>query len=275
VASWDVPVPSADLPALRGAERRTTALRLGLAAALAAALAATVIVARNLQTGGTSLLPAGSNGVVVLDLSRSVDPNALRRMGAVLRNLIKSDASVGLVVFSDVAYELLPPRTPARALKPVLRFFTESGGTFPDNPWSPVFRAGTRISQGLEIARDMLVRAHVRNGSILLVSDLGTSSGDIKALTRDLIEFRDGPIPVKLVPLNPLARDRQLFARFLGSGAFVASTDEPLGGTRSGTGLRSASALPVALLVAAGVLLLVLALNELACGRLELPRRRT
>src|SRR5436853_110527 len=144
----EVPVPTADLDALAAAARRTQVTRLLLVLALLAVLAGAVLFARGLQSGDTGLLPAGRSGVVVLDLSRSVDPDALRRMGGVLRNLIRTNASVGLVVFSDVAYELLPPRTSARRLEPMLRFFTETNGRFPENPWAPTFRAGTRISQG-------------------------------------------------------------------------------------------------------------------------------
>ena len=269
----EVPVPTGDLPSLEAAERRTRAIRLLLVLALLALFAGTVLLARGLQSGETALLPAGRSGVVVLDLSRSVDPDALRRTGGVLRSLIRSNASVGLVVFSDVAYELLPPRTPARRLEPMLRFFTETDGRFPDNPWAPTFRAGTRISHGLEIARAMLVNGHVRNGSILLVSDLGTSSGDEVRLTRALVSLRNGPIPLWIVPLNPLARDRALFERLLGKGAFVATTNGGFAGASPSAGLRSSAAAPVSLLVAGGALLLLLALNELWCGRLELPRR--
>jgi hypothetical protein len=270
----EVPVPTADLEALAAAARRTQLTRFLLVLALLALLAGTVLFARGLESGETGLLPAGRSGVVVLDLSRSVDPDALRRMGGVLRNLIRTNASVGLVVFSDVAYELLPPRTSARKLQPMLRFFTERNGRFPENPWAPTFRAGTRISQGLEIARQMLESAHVRNGSILLVSDLGTSSGDIGRLTRDLVGFSRGTIPLRIVPLNPLKRDRDLFQRILGSDVFVASTNGGFAGASPSAGLRSESSAPISLLVAGAALLCLLALNELWCGRLELPRRR-
>jgi hypothetical protein len=270
----EVPVPTPDLGAFAAAARRTRLTRFLLVFALLALLVGTVLFARGLQSGETGLLPAGRSGVVVLDLSRSVDPDALRRMGGVLRNLIRTNASVGLVVFSDVGYELLPPRTPARQLRPMLRFFTERDGTFPENPWAPTFRAGTRISQGLEIARAMLQRAHARNGSILLVSDLGTSSGDIGQLTRDLVSFQRGPIPLRIVPLNPLKRDRELFQRLLGNEAFVASANGGFAGASPSAGLRSGASTPVSLLVAGGALLCLLALNELWCGRLELPKRR-
>ena len=269
----EVPVPTADLDALAAAARRTQVTRLLLVLALLAVLAGAVLFASGLQSGETGLLPAGRSGVVVLDLSRSVDPDALRRMGGVLRNLIRTNASVGLVVFSDVAYELLPPRTSARRLEPMLRFFTETNGRFPENPWAPTFRAGTRISQGLEIARTMLQTGHVRKGSILLVSDLGTSSGDIGRLTRDLVAFGKGTIPLRIVPLNPLKRDRDLFQRLLGRDAFVASTNGGFAAASASAGLRSGASVPVSLLVAGGALLLLLALNELWCGRLELPRR--
>jgi hypothetical protein len=270
----EVPVPIAELEPFAAAMRRTRVTRFLLVVALLALVAGTVLFARGLQSGETGLLPAGRSGVVVLDLSRSVDPDALRRMGGVLRSLIRANASVGLVVFSDVAYELLPPRTSARRLEPMLRFFTERSGRFPENPWAPTFRAGTRISQGLEIARGMLQSGQVRNGSILLVSDLGTSSGDIGRLTRDLISFGRGTIPLRIVPLNPLRRDRDLFERLLGRRAFVASANGGFAGASPTSGLRSQSSAPVSLLVAGAALLLVLALNELWCGRLELPRRR-
>jgi hypothetical protein len=269
----ELPVPTADLGPLEAAARRTTATRLLLLLALVALLAGTVLLARDLRSGKTALLPTGRSGVVVLDLSRSVDPDGLRRIGGVLRSLIRSNASVGLVVFSDVAYELLPPRTPARQLTPMLRFFAEKSGRFPNNPWSPTFRAGTRISQGLEIARSMLVGSHVRNGSILLVSDLGTSSGDSARLTRDLVSFSRGTIPLRIVPLNPLERDRRLFQELLGRDAFVASPNGGFAGSSPSAGLRSTAATPFSLLVAGAALLALLALNELWCGRLQLPRR--
>jgi hypothetical protein len=269
----ELPVPTGDLHTLDAAARRTTVTRFLLLIALLALLAGAVLFARGLDSGETGLLPTGRSGVVVLVHSRSVDPDALRRTGGVLRNLIRANASVGLVVFSDVAYELLPPRTPARRLEPMLRFFTETHGRFPDNPWAPTFRAGTRISQGLEIARAMIVNGHVRNGSILLVSDLGTSSGDEVRLTRDLVSFRRGTIPLRIVPLNPLARDREFFGRLLGTDVFVASTNGGFPGVSPSAGLRSESSAPVSLLVAGGALLCLLALNELWCGRLELPRR--
>jgi hypothetical protein len=269
----EVPVPVADLGSFAGAAQRTAVTRVLLLLALLALFAGTILFARGLQSGETGLLPAGRSGVVVLDLSRSVDPDALRRMGGVLRNLIRTNASVGLVVFSDVAYELLPPGTPAGRLEPMLRFFTETNGSFPNNPWAATFRAGTRISQGLEIARRMLVTGRVEDGSILLVSDLGTSSGDQPRLTRDLVGFSRGTIPLRIVPLNPLRRDRDLFERLLGNGAFVASTNGGFPGASPSAGLRERASAPVSLLVAGGGLLLLLALNELWCGRLELPRR--
>ena len=51
------PVPLGDLPRLRGAARRTTIVRAGLALALAGTLAATVLSARSAGSGRAAVLP--------------------------------------------------------------------------------------------------------------------------------------------------------------------------------------------------------------------------
>ena len=76
---------------------------------------------RDLETRERSLLPSGTTGVVVIDLSLSITDNDYDTLRGVFRRLIEEDASIGLVVFSDVSYELLPPGTPASQLRPVLR----------------------------------------------------------------------------------------------------------------------------------------------------------
>ena len=85
-----------------------------------------------------------------------------------LQTLVDADAPVGLVIFSDVPYELLPPGAPAKELKPIIRLLTPTGGKVV-SPWSETFRSGTRISTALQLARDMLVGDKVKDGSILLV----------------------------------------------------------------------------------------------------------
>ena len=125
-----------DLPRLALPAERTTLLRLGLALALAATLSAAVLLARTAGSGRAAVLPAGTNtGVVVLDMSASVAGPAFVRIGNVVRGLVATNQTIGLVMFSDVAYELLPPNSPPSSLQQFLRFFAPrrvNGG-------SPVF----------------------------------------------------------------------------------------------------------------------------------------
>ena len=101
------------------------------------------------------------------DRRRRARPLALDRRrpvrcrAATLQTLIDADAPVGLVVFSDVAYELLPPGTPPQELRPIIRMLTPNAEGKVVNPWSDTFRAGTRISTALELAQDMLVADRV------------------------------------------------------------------------------------------------------------------
>lgn len=193
-----------------------------------------------------------------------------RQIGATLRRLIVTDTSTGLVVFSDVAYELLPPGSPASALIPALRFFTPVRGAFPANPWQTTFRAGTQISTALELAHDMLLRGHVAKGSIVLISDLETSPSDFVMLTQTLTQLRTEGVPLRVVPLQTTQRGRNLFRSLLGPGYLLPKPRAAeLGPARVRRTL--AGGVPVALLALGGLLLLGLAANERWCAQLALP----
>ncbi len=97
-----------DVAALRGVSRRTRLVRLVLAAAAVAALAATVVSVRSFDVHRRTIVPAGSSGVIIVDVSLSI-ANSYGDVRRSLRNVMSGDSPVGLVVFSDVAYELLPP----------------------------------------------------------------------------------------------------------------------------------------------------------------------
>ena len=136
-----------------------------------------------------TLLAAGDSVVVVLDLSVSIPEVAYTRMRNAMNVLADSDARVGLVLFSDIAYEVLPAGSPPAELKPVIQFITPVPGENDErmarpvylvDPWSNGFRGGTRISGGLEIAREMIEREGGA-GSILLISDLDTGDVDHRA----------------------------------------------------------------------------------------------
>ena len=95
------------------------------------------------------VVPKGTNGIVVLDLSASISTETYSRIGATLTDLVATRGRYGLVIFSDVAYEALPPGTPADALRPLIRYFklppqTQPGvpPNFPVNPWLQTFSGG-------------------------------------------------------------------------------------------------------------------------------------
>ena len=269
-------VESPDATRLRMASIRTRMLRILLAVAAFVLLALAAWSTRGLDPGKPGLLP-GSSGVVVVDLSLSISDDDYQAMRRSVNQLIDDDASVGLEIFSDVAYELLPPGTPAAELRPLLRFLKRgSSGSGrlnrpPVNPWSGSFRAGTRISSALERARDMLVRDGVTNGSILLLSDLITAPEDVPQLVRVLRQLRRESIAVRVVPLSPLSDGRTIFEGMLGKSAIVAPTEiqnpEPVW-TSARVGLDSG------LLLFGALLLAVLAAHEHLAGRLGLPRAR-
>ncbi len=266
-------VDSRDARTMGRAAFRTRLLRAVLVVSAVALLALAAASARGLDTGTASGLPQ-SNGVAVIDLSLSIGPKDYRDIRSTLRRLIDSNASLGLVIFSDVPYEMLPPGTPASELEPLLRLLVppESKGKAAarlKSPWASSFSAGTRISTALELARDMLVRDGVGNGTILLLSDLVTAPDDVPQLARTLQELQRQSIAVKVVPLTPLKDGRTIFEGLLGKSAFIppsrAATAEPLPS-------RSSSGLPLTLLGLGTLVLLVLAAHERFAGRLGLPQ---
>jgi hypothetical protein len=264
-------IPHAGVELLHAASRRALVIRAALATSLLVLLVLAVLFARALDSGGQGLVPRGTSGVVVIDLSRSVSGgNVFRRIRIVLERLVASDAPIGVVAFSDGAYELMPPGSPARALRPLLRYFTpratSAGRQFPDNPWESTFRFGTRISYSLELAKEMLERDQVRNGSILLVSDLDTAADDLPRLRRTLAELRAASIPLRAVPLTAQNRATRLYSERL-YGRDVIVDEAALGGGDGGIEIARA-AVPVSLVVVAGLLIVLLAPHEWLCARL-------
>jgi hypothetical protein len=271
-------IPLADAPALRGAVRRTAVLRAALAAALLLALGACVGLARDLRTRPSSYFASGNAGIVVLDLSTSVDPNRYRRVSRVLRTVADTGQPVSLVAYSDSAYEMVPPGTRGDELRPLLRFFEPpAAGTrdarraqgfgFLESPWSGTFRGGTRISTGLRVARQVVERDRLAPATVLLVSDLDDSAFDLEALTQEAIRYEREGIELRIVPLFPGADDRGFFENLVGRGAFVGN-GELLRNTALQEHRSVIGGFPFLLALAAAVLLGLLALNEHVCARL-------
>jgi hypothetical protein len=221
-----VAVPLADLPRLHGAAQRTSLVRFLLVAALATTLAWLFVVAKSAGAGRAAVFPEGaSTGVVALDMSASISGPIYARVATTLRGIVNANQSVGLIMYSDTAYELLPPNSPPGAMLQFIPFFVPlryygSTPVFGQTPWD-TFMGGTRVGEGLKMARLALRRAHVKHGAILLVSDLDDSNADQGLLEQEALQLRTEHIPVRIVPLFAAPRDRRLFAALFGDKSFV------------------------------------------------------
>ncbi|HZT91374.1 MAG TPA: vWA domain-containing protein [Gaiellaceae bacterium] len=262
-------IPLADLPELRRPRLRTALVRALLAVALLALAVGAAVASAHPSGRSLRFLAPGSNGIVVLDLSASISSDTYQRIGETLRELAATNGRYGLVVFSDVAYEALPPGTPSAELKPYERFFTlpkALGGflpQFPINPWTNSFSAGTRISAGLGLALDIIRAQHLRHAGVVLVSDLDDDTGDLKSLASVSLAYRQLGIPVKIVALDPEPQNVQLFSRLLAQAVKIQNANLPGERVR-----RTGPAVPPWLAGLTAVVALVLAANELWGARL-------
>ena len=277
-------IPLADAAALDREARRTLLVRLGLAGALALLGVLAFLSAGGLEARPSSYFAEGTTGVIVIDFSTSIDPGKYRRIARVLRTVAQTSQPVGLVVYSDTAYEAVPPGTRGDVLRPLLRFYEAPargpaprvrGGfgaplppVLPRSPWQQTFRGGTRISAGLRVAREMLARDGVRGGSVMLVSDLDDSPFDTARLGEEALRYRRAGLDLRLVPLSPSREDRDLFMRLMGPRAFVGHR-ELLANSELEERRTLVGSFPLALVAAGGVLLLLLAANERVNARLR------
>jgi hypothetical protein len=259
------PIPLTGLRELEPLRKRTAVVRLVFVTVLVGALAAAALVARHPSRHEMRFLPNGSNGIVVLDLSASISSDTYERIGTTLRALAGTNGRYGLVVFSDVAYDALPPGTPARELASYARFFTPSSGDssgflpqFPANPWTPAFSGGTRISAGLGLALQRIRADRLHRPGVVLVSDLDDDPGDLESLASIALAYRHLHVPVRIVALDPQPGDEQLFAHLLAGAATITQAQLPSAPVRLAGG-----SVPVALVLLALLVALALAGAEL------------
>jgi VWA domain-containing protein len=224
-------IPLADAPERRAPARRTLAIRQLLALLVIAAVAAIALLARHPHTQTIVPLPARAQTVLVLDLSASISSDTFSRIGGTLAALSRSDTRLGLVIFSDQAYEAMPPGTPAADLAPFVRYFTlppqKTPGfapSFPANPWGTTFTGGTRISAGLELAHSIALEGNHPNhpATVVLVSDLDDDPGDVPRLASVLLAYRRDHVPVRIVGLDPSPDNVALFDKLLSPRPVVA-----------------------------------------------------
>ncbi len=260
-------IPTADAASFRHAAWRTAALRTTLALALAGTLALAVVVARGEDARHAPFVPSGTTGMVVLDMSASVYEAA---MGETLERMARTGEEAGLVAFSDAGYELLPPGTPSRELVPLLRFLRSdpnAGTELPANPWQE-FRAGTRISAGLSVAREALVRDGARRGSIVLISDLEILPDEVERLGAEIGRMYEAGMTVRIVPLAPSDEKRRLIERLTGPDALLRDPGSA-GAVRAPEAKTLRGAAPWLFVAVAALLVALLAVNERALARLE------
>ena len=264
-------IPNSEPARLRRAARKTTFVRAALGLGLLVVCALAFVEARSIDPRRAPLVPSGTTGILVLDLSASVYEDAF---GQTIRKLARAGEETGVVAFSDSGYELLPPGTPARELLPLLRFFNpeaaSSTATLPVDPWQD-FRAGTRISEGLKVAHEALLREGARKGSIVLVSDLEVLPDEVVRLADVAADLRRDGVRLRIVPLFPTPEKYARIKQIVGESSFLreSSPASPVAApeTRS---FRYAA--PWTFLLIGAVLVMLLAANEGLLARLE-PRR--
>jgi hypothetical protein len=281
-------LPTTATRELAGVHRRTRRTRLALASAAVALLAICFYLARTLDVLPTTYFAESTGGILVLDLSTSVDAVKAQRAERVLRSFAETEGRVGLIVFSDSAYEMFPPDTRSEELRPLLRFFEgpqrrpnaprfgrSRGGDDDDRrpreletPWSLSFRGGTRISTGLAEARNVIEREGDRSLSVLLLSDLDNSGFDSSYLTDELVTYRREGIDLRVIPLFPGAEDRDFFEQTAGAAVMIRDV-ELIRNTRVHQRQTLVGAFPWLLAGFAAGLLVLLAVNERWLGRLS------
>jgi VWA domain-containing protein len=267
------PVPLADARRLWPRARRTSAVRLALAAGALVLFAIALVATFFLDTRSTSYFAKGGGGIVVADFSKSIDSRSNARTARVLRSLADSDQRLGLVAFADDAYEMLPPGTRGDEVRNLLRFFESKSGGGLDllsqtTPWSAAFLGGTSIGEGLQAARLIIERDHIKPASVLLISDLADSTTDLPLMTDEIGQYRDEGIRLKVVPLFPQQNNLAFFTGITGPGVFL-SPGELLDNSKVAEKRSLVGSFPVWLLLAAGLLMVVLAANERLVRRLE------
>jgi hypothetical protein len=223
--------------------------------------------------------------MVVIDLSASVYEGGL---STAIERITRSGGRAGLVAFSDAAYELLPPGTPARELVPLLRYFRPgAGGPFgklPPNPWTE-FRAGTGVSAGLRVARTALLREHVPRGSglrdatsrgaILLVSDLQVLPDEIERLGAEIARLQADGISLRVIPLlptalaTPISLEERALMGWLTVPSMLLQDPGEAGVARGGDESSLGEVAPWTFVLVAAVLVVLVAGNERMLSRFE------
>ncbi len=272
-------IPYAQAGVFRRVAARTRAVRWALFALLVLLILAAAASVRHPHADKQPFLPPQAGGIVVLDLSASITSDTYSRIHESLQQLVSRGGRYGLVLFSNVAYEALPPGTPAAAIEPLARYFSVPATvvpgeqpTFPNNPWSASFTSGTEISNGLDLARTIELQKPSKHRAVVLISDLADDPNDLQRLNTVLNEYQVEHIQLRVIALNADPNDLARFKSLIGK----ASSIIPAGlstGNQAAAVAAPASAFPVWLVVLAAVVAILLAATELRAARLDWDTR--
>jgi hypothetical protein len=185
------------------AARRTWLLWACLAGGLVVLLLAVVLRAARAEPAAASVIPPDTSGVIVIDLSSST-LDASKQIARALLGLVGQGRRLGLVVFSDTAYEALPPSAPAESLRDWLELLAHDPPR--SYPWAPSFSGGTWISSGLIVARHVLRRDGVEDGHVLLVSDLVDGPSDLPNLQSVVAQYQREGIHLGVISVSTGAK---------------------------------------------------------------------
>jgi hypothetical protein len=220
-------IPLVDARSFRARAIATRAALAVLAACAAAAAVGVLLTSRSPHSQTLVPVPTNANLVIVLDLSASISSDSFSRIGGTLQALAHTSDRVSLVVFSDDAYEALPPGTPAADLTPLVRYFTLPQQSvpgfmpsFPANPWATTFTGGTVISAGMEMAVE-IAQAQRPRATVMLVSDLDDDPNDLPTLSAVAAVAQHDRVPIRIVGLNPTPADMDYFRTVFGPSASI------------------------------------------------------
>jgi hypothetical protein len=252
---------------------RTRRVRTTLAVALGVLVLVAALAVLHPRSSAQPILAPQAGGVVVLDLSASITQDTYSRIHQSLSELVARGGRYGLVVFSNVAYEALPPGTPASALAPIARYFAAPANvprgeqpTFPVNPWSATFTSGTEISQGLDLARTIELRNHTRHPAVVLISDLADDPNDLQRLNTVLNEYQVGGFRLRIIALNPAPSDVARFKGLIGHASSIIAAGLS---TSNGPLALPHTSFPTLFIVLTVVLTVLLGAFELWAARLS------
>jgi hypothetical protein len=252
----------------------TKLVRVALGVVLAALVLAAAASARHPHSSAQPILAANTGGVVVLDLSASVTSDTYSRIHQSLQELVARGGRYGLVVFSNDAYEALPPGTPASALQPIVRYFTLPTSTVPGeqpsfsrNPWSESFTSGTEISRALDLARSIELSNHVRHPAVVLISDLADDPNDFQRLDTVLNEYQVEGVKLRVIALNADPNDLKRFQGLIDRASSIIPA--ALSGANPGALRPPHSTFPTLLVALTIVVAVLLGANELRAARLS------